>query len=550
MRVASSLQRSRGLFARFSLRANLSFLLILAVAILVVDRVHDLTRIRSQEIARANAEITSLAESGAERQAEVVAGAKALLRLAVNLPVTAADAGAACQPSFRKIVDDLPWLRSLWVVAADGSTVCTNGNRPLTVNIADRPYVKQAIATKDFVLSDYIVGRITGKPGVAAAMPRMKNGEAETVVTAMIEVDWLSRIAAEIGARRGAEVLLVDGGDTVIAAYPDPDKWIGRTLAGNTPFTAILRDPDGTTTSDSLDGTKRIIAHVRLPDTNAVLAVMMPLSNVIANADRLARYEIGKILLAGFVSFLVIWFAGERLLMRPIRNLTEGAARLGSGDLDTRIPTEGLSPELKRLGDTFNQMAAQLLAREVELRRANETLSNLANKDALTGIANRRSFDEQLSSEWRRARREGAPLALLAIDVDHFKKFNDCNGHVEGDACLRRVARVLDDAARRAGDFAARIGGEEFALLLPRTDLDDAQTIGEALRKDIEALNIAHTGSPEARVTVSVGVAAASVERGTKMADLVDRADAALYGAKRAGRNRVVFDGQARALAS
>ncbi len=551
MRVANSLQRSRAFFARFSLRANLALLLFLIVAILIVDRVHELTRIREQEIATVEAQVAGLAQSGSERQAEVIADAKALLQLATDLPLSAADAGSACQASFNSIVDDLPWLRSLWVVGLDGRAICTNADHPVSASIADRPFFKDAIASRGFVLGDYVVGRVSGRPGVAAAMPRMRNGAVETVVSAMIEVDWLSKLAAEIGARTGAEVLLLDSGDTVIAAYPGPETWIGRPLSQNTAFTAIVNAPDGTARSDSLDGVPRIVSHVRLEDTNAILAVMMPLDGVIATADRVVRTEIGKILLAGVVSFLMIWFGSERLLMRPIRNLTRGAARLGSGDLDTRIPTEGLAPELKRLGETFNHMASQLRAREEELRRANETLSNLANKDALTGIANRRSFDEQLAAEWRRARRGGAPLALLAIDVDHFKKFNDCYGHVEGDACLRRVARVLDDTARRAGDFAARIGGEEFALLLPDTDLAKARVIGEALRESVEALNIAHQGSSSACVTVSVGVAATAGEHGRPLPDdLVDRADSALYCAKRAGRNRVIFDGQAVALAS
>ena len=547
MRVASSFQRSRALLARLSLRTNLALLLCLIVAILVVDRVREMTRIREHEIATAEAEVSSLAERGAERQAEVIADAKALLRFAVDLPITAADAGQACLQSFSNIVDDLPWLRSLWVVGLDGRVICTNADRSIAANIADRPYFEKAIATRGFVLSDYVIGRVSGRPGVAAAMPRIEDGAVATVVSAMIEVDWLSRIAAEIGARHGAEVLLLDSAKTVIAAYPDPGKWIGRHLSKNAAFASILEAPDGTARSDSLDGIRRIVGHHRLDDTNAIVAVMTPLDAVIANADRIVFYEVAKILVAGVISLLIIWFGSERLLVRPIRNLTSAAARLGGGNLDTRIPTAGLAPELRRLGETFNHMAEQLSAREEELRRANETLSNLANKDALTGIANRRSFDEQLASEWRRTRRNRAPLALLAIDVDHFKKFNDCYGHVEGDACLRRVARVLDDAARRAGDFAARTGGEEFALLLPDADIGDAFAIGEALREEIETLNITHPGSPNARVTVSVGVAAAG-ER--SVSDLIDRADSALYCAKRAGRNRVVLDGEAVALAS
>ncbi len=550
MRDGSRFPRIRAMLVRPSLRATLALLLLFAIAILAVDRIHQLTSIRSREIAKTKAELADVAETAAERQAEVVASAKALLRLAVDLPITSAEAGSACQRSFNTIVDDLPWLRSLWVLAPGGSAICTHADRPIRITLGDRPYFKKVIATHDFVLSDYLVGRFTGKPGLVASMPRMKNGNIETVVAGMIEIDWLNKIASEVGSSHSAEVLMLDSGGTVIAAYPDTTKWTGRSLTDNAVFKTILSSPDGAAESDSLEGVPRVIGHARLRDTNAVLAVMRPISGVTAGAYRLARDEIAKIVVAGLLSFLVIWIGGGRLLLRPISRLSNAAARLGSGDLDTRIPTDGLAPELKRLGESFNSMAAQLRARDAELRQANERLADLASTDPLTGIANRRSFDEQLVMEWRRARRDEASLALLAIDVDHFKKFNDCYGHLEGDDCLKRVASVLEAAARRAGDFTARTGGEEFALLLPGTSAHDAVLIGEALRQSIEALDISHPQSTEMRVTISVGVAALRADRSEKMSGLVDRADAALYRAKRTGRNRVIFDQEAVALAS
>ncbi len=550
MGVAAGFRRIRALFARLSLRTNLALLLLFAVAILAVDRAHELTGIRAHEIDEATAELTGLARTGAERQADVIASAKALLRLAVDLPITSAETGSGCQRSFRSIVDDLPWLRSLWVVAPDGRAICTNSDQPVAITVGDRPAFKKVLATHDFVLSDYVVGRLSGRPGLVASLPRMNDGAVETVVSAMIEVDWLSRIAREIGSSHAADVLLLDGAATVIAAYPNSEALVGQSLAANPAFNAIVHSPDGTVESGSFDHASRVISHARLPDTNATLVVMRPLDAVTANANRLARYATGKIVIAGLLSLLVIWIGGERLVVRPITSLSRAAIRLGSGDLDTRIPTEGLAPELRRLGESFNSMAAQLRARDADLRRANHRLTDLASKDALTGIANRRSFDAQLTAEWRRSRRDEDWLALLAIDVDHFKKFNDCFGHVEGDACLRRVATVLEDAARRAGDFAARTGGEEFVLLLPGTELRDAMAIAEGLRQKIEALEIAHPQSPEARVTISVGVAAICPDRLVKMSNLVDLADAALYCAKRTGRNRVVCDGQAVALAS
>jgi diguanylate cyclase (GGDEF)-like protein len=195
-------------------------------------------------------------------------------------------------------------------------------------------------------------------------------------------------------------------------------------------------------------------------------------------------------------------------------------------------------------------MAVQLHDRETDLRRTNELLLDLASKDGLTGIANRRAFDERIAAEWNRAGRDSRPLSLLTIDVDYFKKFNDRYGHLVGDACLREVAKTLSLSARRGGDLVARIGGEEFAVLLPNLDLEGAGRIAEALRERIEQLGVEHCESPLRIVTVSVGVAAARPVKGASFNALIDWADSALYEAKRAGRNRVVLDRPKISLAS
>ena len=174
-----------------------------------------------------------------------------------------------------------------------------------------------------------------------------------------------------------------------------------------------------------------------------------------------------------------------------------------------------------------------------ELRLANEGLSRLSFLDALTGLANRRRFDEALSHEWRRAQRFGTPLALAMADVDSFKGYNDALGHPEGDRCLAAIAGVFLRSVRRAGDLAARYGGEEFAVLLPGLDGPSALQLAEAVRRGVASLAIPHPASPTGSVvTVSLGVAVCLPSEGTSMASLVSDADAALYRAKKAGRNR------------
>lgn len=178
-------------------------------------------------------------------------------------------------------------------------------------------------------------------------------------------------------------------------------------------------------------------------------------------------------------------------------------------------------------------------ALEAQLEEANRQLRVLAREDGLTRLMNRRRFDEALGEEYRRAMRVGAPLAVVMIDVDRFKAFNDTYGHPGGDACLQALAGVLQGRCRRPADLSARYGGEEFVLLLPNTDAAGALSVAECIRAAVRGLDIPHAGSEFGFATVSIGVAAMGPGRPKGPAALVEAADAALYEAKRAGRNVV-----------
>lgn len=167
-----------------------------------------------------------------------------------------------------------------------------------------------------------------------------------------------------------------------------------------------------------------------------------------------------------------------------------------------------------------------------------DELDAMARVDKVTGLANRREFDDALRREWNRARRSGEPLSLLMIDIDHFKRLNDAFGHQTGDLRLREVARALADTTTRALDVVARYGGEEFAVILPATRRQDAQHLAQIMRQAVQAQQLA---APKGHVSVSIGVSAAEHIAGDDPAALLAAADAALYDAKRAGRNRVAW---------
>lgn len=173
------------------------------------------------------------------------------------------------------------------------------------------------------------------------------------------------------------------------------------------------------------------------------------------------------------------------------------------------------------------------------LKRQADQLRRFALRDGLTGLFNRRYFDERLTTEWRRARRNGTPLSLVMIDVDCFKAYNDGYGHLAGDDCLRTVSEAISGAARRGGDVAARYGGEEFACILPETPASGAATLAERIVQKVRGLGLPHAGSPFGLVTISAGVASKTPRSGGSEGQLLKLADEQLYRAKAGGRSRM-----------
>jgi diguanylate cyclase (GGDEF)-like protein len=179
--------------------------------------------------------------------------------------------------------------------------------------------------------------------------------------------------------------------------------------------------------------------------------------------------------------------------------------------------------------------------RTAELQAANSQLETLSTTDGLTGLANRRRFDKYWAEEWQRALRQATPLAVIMMDVDHFKTYNDHYGHQQGDECLRRVGEVLRATVRRAGELAARYGGEEFVVVMPGASLTQAQETAESILAAIRAEQMPHASSPVASVvTISLGVAAGTPSPAGNRERMLNEADVALYDAKHQGRNRVV----------
>jgi len=539
-------------------------LAVIAVAPLLLERAYNEEFDRKERIEAAYKQAFDVARQGAAEQNNVIVSARAFLQVVASARATFNSSNDECNRFLETIAKPAPWIKTLSVANIQGRIICSSSPEPIGLDISERPHFIKAIDSGDFVLSDYYVGTRIKAPVItlALAQPGM-NGSAAAVVLGLLDLSWLEQVAKTFVPPSGF-MLMIDGNGTILAQYPNLQDLVGQEFKNHPLVQAMLSRPEGLVTEAGLDGVRRIFGYVQLAGTQARIAVGIDEKQVLARANREMWLAFAQLGMVAALVLLGIWFGGERLLMRPIRALANTAGRIGRGEVKTHAAELPWAAEFLPLAVALDDMASKLNEREQQLLDSNKQLRELAQIDALTGLANRRSFNERLVAEWKLAAKLKQPIAVLMIDVDHFKPFNDIYGHIQGDACLRKVSGVLMEGSRgrkdstsptpemelpapiqrisghaRNSDFAARYGGEEFAVLLQGADLKAALLVAERLRQGVENLLMAHAGSPWGFVSISIGAASVVPAEYNSPQKLTEAADAALYGAKGQGRNRV-----------
>jgi diguanylate cyclase (GGDEF)-like protein len=287
-------------------------------------------------------------------------------------------------------------------------------------------------------------------------------------------------------------VFIVQQDGVMIARKPALPLDEARYVARSPTFAAMRDAPSGSYISKSpLDGVRRLYTFQHVPGTQMIAAVA-PAEHEVLAAWRERSIVIGGLSMTFGGGFVVIsWLLAISLRSRAI---------------------------------------------------AQAKLQRLAGTDSLTGLSNRRALDRRLDEEWRRARRADQPLSALFVDVDHFKLYNDTYGHAMGDDALVAVADCIQNSTKRPGDIVARYGGEEFVVVLPGAEANGAITFAERLREKVEELAITNSAAPKGVLTISIGIATASPRQIEDALKLLNSADAALYLAKRTGRNRAIHE--------
>lgn len=489
-----------------------SLIVLLSVSLVALDIRHT-RESRELRLTQAETVLTNFTRSLAQHAEDKIKEADTYLDLLVErlqVEGMTAENAARLHPLLMASVREMPQLHGLFVYDETGRWVVNSQPVLLTqYNNSDRDYF---IFHRDHPQEGAFIGppirsRSTGD-WIITVSRRVDtfDGGFGGVALATMAMSHFNNYYKGYDIGQAGTITLLQSNGSLLARHPFAEQVMG-TLLGDQPLyrDTVLVQNHGVLRATLDDGLEHVVAFRHLE--------RYPLAVVVTQS----RDEI----LAGWA--------------REARARTLGVALL--------------SLVLVALGLFVLRLMAQRLRTEDELRgardalhSANLTLQRLATEDGLTGLANRRAFDERLATEINRARREHAPLSLLLIDVDHFKPFNDIYGHVEGDECLREVGSLIRlIATHRGSDFAARYGGEEFAILLPHTPASGALQVAERLRTAIITADRPHEGSLYGRLTLSIGIAELVPDDTTTGSDgLIDRADQALYAAKEQGRNRVV----------
>ncbi|MFZ5733785.1 MAG: diguanylate cyclase domain-containing protein [Pseudomonadota bacterium] len=526
------------------IRGRLVLMALVLVAPIMIDRVRSLEATRSQQIERAGAELSLIARNSAVAEREVISSIEALLKSSAYIHAIASREGRGCAILRASLQVDLPWIKSLSVADSNGVIQCSTLANFAGKSLADRPYFKTVLDTHEFTISDFVMGRGSSSPTVVAVYSTLAFDQRNpAVLVASVNLDWLGKIIAFTESRPGLQAMLVDSKGTIIAERSEGPARIGQ-LMDDLPLLGMIGDRlEGSLSMMSADGARKMMAYHRVPGTDMRMIVRIDEATMLAAINSEIRNAYLQLAVLVLIAFGGAWLTSESLIIRPIRALTGMTRRFGQGDWAVRATRKRLPAEFAPLARAFDAMAVKLAERERELVASNDRLAVIATNDLISGLANRRGFQSRLDFEWYRAEQNEKTLALLMIDVDHFKLFNDTYGHPVGDACLSQVGEALASVAHETRGFAARYGGEEFALLLPETDIAEAFMIGELVRSRIAGLAIPHAGSIYHHVTVSVGVAFTSPNATQTPNDLVEAADAALYAAKNRGRNAVITHG-------
>ncbi len=430
------------------IRARLALLAVILVAPLMLERARSLEDNRARLLAQASQDFANLARHSADTQREVISSVQTVLKSAAYIRSSAGGLMRTCDILRASVPANMPWIRNILLVGGDGRVQCSTGNTYVGLYLGDRPYLKKAQPTRDFVVSDFLMARGGNNPVVMAAYPVSAiNPDSDAVMLASMSLDWMSKLMSNLGGRPGISAVLIDSNGTVLATPPDTASQVGKSI-DDIPLLSAMADraltsdkDEGSLTFGAVDGSRRTVSFARIADTGTRLLVSIDedkITAAIKSEIRTAYLQLAFVCLFVLIGALI---AAEKLVIKPIEMLADMATRFGQGDRSARAARTRLPAEFVPLARAFNAMAAQLAQRERELVATNDRLTVIASIDMLSGLANRRGFQSRLDFEWMKAQQYDCDA--VAAD-DRCRSLQALQRHLWSSR-----GRRLPDAARR-----------------------------------------------------------------------------------------------------
>ena len=428
-----------------------------------------------------------------------------------------------------------------------------------------RPWYKKAEETKGPSFSDIYSHFVFNEPTITVSYPIYENNEIVGVFGVDYLLTWLGKTISTLPVGSSGQIFVVDYKNQLVASSSG-DKVFK--LENGKPISIKANESDNkiiqTSMSMAEKNTDNSLVNFNFNDKKYYVAVESFKKNdinwsiyiVLADVDYLRELRYTRKKTVGIAVFFILLFSIfafwlSRWITKPIVKLNSAAKSLTEGTFNS-VPSKNRRDELGQLTDSFNTMGTQLTElvsnlesqvaqRTLELQERNVTLQRLSFLDGLTGISNRRMFDDFFKQALSLSIRSNRPIAILMIDIDDFKYYNDTYGHVQGDECIKNIANVLKNTIKRSTDLPARYGGEEFIVLLQEVDKNGILKVLDELVTGIKDLDMDHVKSSTGKVTVSIGVVFSVPDKDQHPANFIAKADEALYVAKNNGKNRVEF---------
>ncbi|ATD01192.1 MULTISPECIES: diguanylate cyclase [Pseudoalteromonas] len=446
-------------------------------------------------------------------------------------------------------------IKDIFILDIDGKVLTASNPAKQYLDFSNKPFYLQG---KQSRAVDVLLGeRESDVPAIVFAAPLILTGETIGVVVMSVDTHSLNEFLRDYtGLGKTGEVIMATRSADKNILFFTPLRFESHPqLFEKSSSAAIFMDRKYRDKSDQLIMTedyrnKPVFAVSRqMDELDIAIIVKMDQQEVRGLNDELQQLIIYLIILLVFVVLLASLFLAKKIT-QPVLSITEVAVMISEGDLAKRIEFFS-DDELGKLAQALNKMADRLInsnlileqkvkAKTSELQDANTQLQKIAQTDVLTGLKNRRYFDNYVNTEWVRSARAGIEVSVLLIDIDFFKSVNDSQGHNVGDEYLIKVAQTLNERISRTGDLVARYGGEEFAALLIGANKEQATTVANEICKMVEALALPNALSKVSKyVTVSIGLCATSSTSKVDYISCLKAADEQLYKAKHAGRNQV-----------